>query len=157
GCRPDGHRCDRAPPRPCGPESTSPRGRHVACDAAESNVRGRTVDRLGLSCGRPVTAAVAGSTQMRAALDDAARHADRRLARIEAVGGTRIARIAGHTRGLHSRCRMPGSVEVRRPLPDVTDHVIQAVAVWRETAHRRRALESVERGVLMRELSLPGV
>lgn len=36
----------------------------VAGDAAESDVRGRAVDRLRLPCGRPIAAAVAGGTQM---------------------------------------------------------------------------------------------
>src|SRR5215472_3124497 len=51
---------------------------------------------------------------------------------------------------------VPG-VPVRRPLPDVADHVVQAVAVGRERADRRGPLVAVVLRVLNGELALPGV
>jgi hypothetical protein len=48
-------------------------------------------------------------------------------------------------------------VPVRRPLPDVSGHVVEAVAVRREAPDRRRAFVPVELQVLPGELALPGV
>src|SRR2546426_6387879 len=51
-----------------------PAGRRSAADdAPEAQVTGGCVDRLALPGGGPVTQAVAGRTQVRAALDDLAR------------------------------------------------------------------------------------
>src|SRR4051812_28034681 len=46
---------------------------------------------------------------------------------------------------------------VRRPLPDVAGHPVQAVPVRGERTDRRGALEAIEAEVLPRELALPGV
>ena len=47
--------------------------------------------------------------------------------------------------------------EIRRPLPDIADHVVDAVAIRRERLDRRRALITIERLVLVRKRPLPGV
>src|SRR4051812_18454374 len=81
--------------------------------AAEADVAGRGVDRLALARRRPVAEAVVGRAQMRAALDHAS---------LDAGSGGRRRRAA----------RRAGSAEleaVRRPLPHVAGHVVQAVAV----------------------------
>jgi hypothetical protein len=46
---------------------------------------GRGVDRLCVTGGRPVAPAIAGGTEVRAALEDLARNADLRLARIRCL------------------------------------------------------------------------
>src|SRR5512132_2943978 len=53
--------------------------------------------------------------------------------------------------------RPVGLVPVGGPLPDVADHVVQAVAVGRVAAHRGRPCVAVQLQVLDRELALPGV
>src|SRR5687768_2804412 len=98
-------------------------------DAAEADVAGGGVDRLGVARGRAVAAAVARRAQVRAALDDLARNADCRLAGVVAVllaPATRVCRDAAvfQRSGLVLR-RIP----VGRPLPDVADHVVEPVGV----------------------------
>src|SRR5690349_9078162 len=48
-------------------------------------------------------------------------------------------------------------VPVGRPLPDIADHVVEAVAVRRESSDGRGALVSVALQVLVWEGALPGV
>src|SRR4051794_38539970 len=52
---------------------------------------------------------------------------------------------------------MAGGEPVGRPLPDIADHVEQAVAVGGKGANWGGSRVAVERQVLMREGSLPGV
>src|SRR4029453_15243966 len=104
-------------------------------------VGGAGVDRLGHAGGRAVAPAVVGGAQMRAALHHLA--GDGRP-----VAGRGAAAVVGVAVGL---------VPVAGPLPDVADHVEQAVAVGREPAHRGRPCIAVQLQVLDRELALPGV
>src|SRR5208337_4808579 len=48
-------------------------------------------------------------------------------------------------------------IPVAAPLPDVAGHVVQAVAIRREGAHRRSAYKSIFARILDREYSLVGV
>jgi hypothetical protein len=48
-------------------------------------------------------------------------------------------------------------VPVVGPLPDIADHVEQAVAVRREGTHRRGALKAIQAAVVVGELPLKGV
>src|SRR5258708_2320361 len=117
----------------------------------------RSVDRLGMTRGRTIAAAIVGSAEMRAALKHLARNPDIRLTRVVARGfgsTTRIFRdAAGHRRIGFMLLRIP----IGRPFPDIADHVMQPVAVGRECGDGRRALEPVGREVLVREITLPGV
>ena len=132
-------------------------GAPVSDDAPKSDVAGRRVDRLRMARGRAVAAAVVGRAEMRAALDHLSRNFDLGL------GGV-IARVLGRAaRVLRDAARLRGvggvslREPVRRPLPDVADHVVQAVAVGRKRGDRRGALEAVGAEVLARKLALPGV
>ena len=102
----------------------------------------RRVDLLRLPRGRPVAQAVVRGAQVRAALDHVAREAAGLRRRRRAARGRRVARVGE---------------EVAGPLPHVAGHVVEAEAVGRERAHRRRAEVAVGRRVLPRELALPGV
>src|SRR5262245_25695875 len=117
---------------------------------AESDMARRSVDRMGVARGGAVTPAIARRAQMRAALQHLARDAAG-IARIDA-GHARILERAAMVRALR-RCGPP----VGRPLPDVADHVVEAVAVRRERAHRRGARPAVEREILEREAALPDI
>ena len=48
-------------------------------------------------------------------------------------------------------------IPIRRPFPDIADHVVQAVAVRRERRDRRSALEAVLAKILARKFTLPGI
>src|SRR6185295_17946310 len=52
---------------------------------------------------------------------------------------------------------MFGGPPVGGPLPDVTDHVVDAVVVRRKRCYRRGALVAVAGKILMRKHALPGV
>src|SRR5437764_8702245 len=85
--------------------------------AAEADVRGRGVDGLALPGCRSVAEAVVRRAQVGAALDHLAREA---LALTGEWSLRRAARPAART---------PLLQVVGRPLPDVTRHVVEAVAV----------------------------
>src|SRR5688572_12774985 len=115
------------------------------------------VDRLRVARGWAVTSTVAGSAEVRAALDHHARNPDRRLARIVTLFLPAAARVLGDAASLRRVGRVLRRIPVTRPFPDVADHVAKAVAVRRESADWGRALVGVWREVLVRELALPGV
>jgi hypothetical protein len=92
--------------------------------------------------------------------------AKKRTAFLNALFLCRLGWIEWHFRALRvSRdvaCRgklfeIIGAIPVAAPLPDVASHVVEAVAVRRESAHRRSAREAILTGVLDREYSLVGV
>src|SRR5690242_14904986 len=93
--------------------------------------------------GRPITAAIVRRTQMRAALQDLARNFDIRLAGIVTLILSPAAGIFGNAARLRCIGLMPGGPPVGGPLPDVADHVVDAVAVRRKGRDRRGALESI--------------
>src|SRR5205807_7507873 len=96
-------------------------------DAAEADVAHARIDRLrAASCGA-ITQAVIVGAQERAALDDPARHAELRLARVVTAclaTGTAFARVG---------------IPISGPLPHVARHVDQPIAVGREAADRHGA------------------
>ena len=118
---------------------------------------GRGVDVLGMARRRAVAPAVVRRTEVRAALEHLARDAGARLARIVAALGPGAARVRGDAAGLGRVGLVLGRVPVGRPFPDVADHVVDAVAVGRERAHRRRPRPAVGAQVLVRKVALPGV
>src|SRR5580765_2265238 len=136
-------------------EPTSPEpgesGASAAHDAAEADVRRRRVDGVALPSGGPVAQAVVGCAEVRAALGHSTGD---RLSRLEL--GVRHARVAGGAARALDLLRV-GAEEIRRPLPDVPRHVVEAEPVRREALDRRRPLEAVELEVLPGELALPGV
>src|SRR5215211_5783473 len=117
--------------------------------AAEAQVGGAGVDRLGHASGRAVAAAVVGGAQVGAALHHLAGDG-RRVAGVDAaVTGP----AAGVGRGAAAVVGVAvGLVPVAGPLPDVADQVDQAIAVGREPAHRGGAGVAVQLQVLVGEL-----
>ena len=101
--------------------------------------------------------AVVRRAEMRAALDDFPGNDDVRLPRVHAGALVAAAGISGNAACLRGLVRMPWGVPVARPLPDVSRHVDQAVAVGRERADRRCAFIPVGLDVLPWELALPEV
>src|SRR5262245_5063657 len=95
---------------------------------------------------------------MRAALDHLARDLDVRKLRVVAAFFTPPARIL---RNATSLLGVVGfvlrSVPVGGPLPDIADHVVDAVAVRPERTHRRRALVTVLVEVLAGKFTLPRI
>ena len=94
---------------------------------------------------------------MRAALDDLAWNLHIAGSGVEAIDLTAAAWILRNAASLGGIGLMLWRIPVGRPFPDVADHVVQPVAVWRECTDRRGALEAIGIGILARELSLPGV
>src|SRR5271166_6034043 len=63
----------------------------------------------------------------------------------------RALRVSRDVAGLSKLFEIIGAIPVAAPLPDVAGHVVEAVAICRESAHRRNAREAVLAGVLGRE------
>jgi hypothetical protein len=108
-------------------------------DAPKSDVAGRRVDRLHMARGRAVAAAIIRRAEMRAALDHLSRNFDLGLGGVIArvLGrGARVLRDATRLRGVGGvNLREP----IRCPLPDIADHVAQAVAVGPQTRSPARS------------------
>src|SRR5579859_1030022 len=121
--------------------SLSLKSARLAHDASKSDVTGRGVSRLALSCGRAEAQAVIGSAEMRSAF-----HHLQMTALVR-----RLTMTAGFL-GIMARCIGRGS-----PLPDVADHVVKPVTIWRESIDGRRAFVAVLGEVLERKSPLPGV
>src|SRR4029077_61112 len=104
-----------------------------------------------------VAAAIVRRAQVRAAFDYFSRYPDGGLAWIKACSLRSAARVFGNA----ARFRRIGLVLLRipvaRPLPDIADHVVEAVAVGRERGYGRSALEAVFIEILTREFTLPGI
>src|SRR6266699_523785 len=105
-------------------------------DASKSHVTRGRIDRLGVSRGGPVAAAIVWRAQMRAAFQNLAGNSDLRLAGIEASVLASAARIFRNTARLWRVCFMLLRIPVGRPFPDIPDHVVDAVAVRREGRDR---------------------
>src|SRR5262249_43570024 len=102
--------------------------------------------------------AVVRGAQERSALQHLARDRDG-PAVIEAVVARGAARVARHAAGRRRRRTswMSRDEPVAGPFPDVPGHVVDAVAVRWERAHRRGPLEAVRGQVLPRKGPLPDV
>src|SRR6185503_3876514 len=118
--------------------------------------RGR-IDRFWKSGGRTIAAAVVGRTEMRPAFQHLAWNSHVGLAWIVARVLAATTWIARDAAGLLRLFWMLGLIPVRRPFPDVADHVVEAVAVGIVGTDRRRALVAVARGIAPREFTLPRV
>src|SRR5215216_249632 len=126
-------------------------------NAAKADMARGRVDRLSMARRRTVATAIVWRTQMRAAFEHLAWNSDVGLARV-------VARCLGSTAWIFrnaARLRRVSLVLLRipvgRPFPDVADHVVETVAVGRESHHRRGALVTILIEVLPREFALPGI
>src|SRR5215469_10930497 len=126
-------------------------------DAAKADVAGGGVDGLGVARRRAVAAAVIGSAEMRAALQDLARDADLRLAAVITAVLRRATRVLGRAAGTRRRYLVAHPKPVGSPLPDVAYHVIQPIAVRGIRPYGRCARVAIVTAVFVRELALPGV
>src|SRR6266704_3629016 len=122
-------------------------------DTPKADMAGGCVDRLGVACGGTVTPAVVRCAEMGAALDHLAGNLDVRLAGIVACGLGASAGVFRDTAGFRRIGLMLLGVPVGGPLPDIADHVVNAIAVWRERGDRRCALEAVVVQVLPRKFT----
>src|SRR5206468_12889868 len=132
----------------------------VSCsspDASKAKMTRGSIDRLGVARCRPVASAVVRRAQMRAAFDDLSWNFHIGGSGVVAVGLAAAARVLRNAARLHGIRLMLRRIPVGGPLPDIADHVVQPVAVWRECTDRRGALETIGIGVLAREFPLPGV
>src|SRR5262249_46154406 len=117
----------------------------------------RGINRLRMACGRTVAAAVVRRAKMRAAFDDFSGNFDLRQTRIVACGLWATAWIFRNAACLLRIRLMLGRPPIGGPLPDVADHVVDAVAIGRERRHRRGALKTIFAAILVREIALPGI
>src|SRR5678815_58015 len=105
--------------------------------------------------GRAIAAAIVGRAQVRAALQHLARYPDLGLARVVAGVLTAAAEVMRDAAGFGSVSFMPGCVPVGGPLPDIADHIEEAISIGRIDPHRRSALVAICCEVLVREGALP--
>src|SRR5277367_5237150 len=89
---------------------------------------------------RTIAAAVVRRTKMRAAFDHLAWDFDLRLVRIVTASLVAAPRVLRNAAGLRRIRLVPGGVPVAGPFPNVTDHVMEPVAVRRIGRYRGRAL-----------------
>src|SRR3954447_14894185 len=115
------------------------------------------VDRLCMACGGAVAAAVVRCTEKGTALDHLARNAHGRIAVVMAVGLTAAAGIYWDAACLRRIGGMPSREPIRGPLPDIADHVVEAVAVRRKASDRRCPRVAVAGEVFVRKRALPGI
>src|SRR5262245_1436680 len=108
----------------------------------------RGIDRLGMTCGRTIAATIIRRAEVRAALQDFAGDPDVWLTWIKACSLGTAARILRDAAGLRRFRLVLLRPPVAGPLPDIADHVADAVAVRRERRHRRGSLISVFAEVL---------
>ena len=118
--------------------------------------RGR-VHVFRMAGGGAVTATVIRRAQMRAAFDDLARYLGRRLAWVVTSFRRAAARVFRDAAWLWRIGLVLGRPPISGPLPDVADHVVNAVAVRRKRRHRRGTIEPVLAAIFVREISLPGI
>src|SRR4051812_27921718 len=114
------------------------------------------VDRLGVTRGRTVAAAVIGRAEMRAALEHLAWDFYVRIAVVTCILRS-AARISRNAARLWRVRLMFRRIPVGGPFPDIADHVVQAVPVRRVFSDRRGALKTVRPEILQREIALPSV
>src|SRR5689334_14930621 len=96
--------------------------------ATESDVAGGGVDRLGIARGRTVALAVVLGAEVRAALEHFPWET-RRIAPVDTAAARAAARIGRHAAGTALVALELGLGEpVGGPLPDIGDHVVEAVA-----------------------------
>src|SRR6188768_3009009 len=103
----------------------------------------RRIDRFGMPRRRPVATAIIGGAKMRASLQDFSRNPDRGLTSVVAGVLAAAARILRNAAGLWRIGFVLLRPPVGGPFPDVSDHVVDAVAVRRKRGHRRGALIAV--------------
>src|SRR5690606_7314248 len=114
--------------------------RALADDAAKAEVGSGGVDGLRLPGRGSVAPAEIRRAEVGASLDHLARDAD---GRVEALALAAAPRIAGNAAGLRLLGRVARPVPVGGPLPDVADHVHEAVAVRWERADGRGSAPAV--------------
>src|SRR6266508_2825498 len=117
-------------------------------NGAETKVPGAEIDLLRLARGRTIPRAVVGSAQERAALDDAAWR----------LAGSQCEVLQRGSAGI-DRClaRVTRAIPIARPLPDIADHVVEAIAVRLEAADRRGPGVTVFVRIVDGEDALPAV
>src|SRR5215471_251802 len=96
-----------------------------------------------MACRRPVATAIVRRAEMRAALQDFPGNADAWLTWIKARRLGAAARILRNTAGFRRIGFVPGRPPVGGPLPDIADHVADAVTVRWKRGDRRGALITV--------------
>src|SRR5215212_2428953 len=137
--------------------SLAPERLKISRDAPEPNVRSGGIYRLPLARRRPVAKAVVWRAQVRATLDHLVRDVRSRLPD-RVVPLRRIDPwVPRDAAGFRRLVRVPNREVVRGPLPHVTRHVIELVAVGRERLDWRSALVAVGLKVLPGKAALPGV
>src|SRR5512135_2719211 len=94
---------------------------------------------------------------MRATFEDLAWNFDFGQAGIVAVFLAPAARIFWNTARFLRIAFVLRRPPIGRPFPRIADHVVDAVAVWRERSHWRGAVETILALVFVREIALPGI
>src|SRR5262249_6841472 len=126
-------------------------------DATKAKVTCGCIDWVRVTRRRPITTAVVGCAEMRAAFDDLARNPEIGLAGVVACTFGPAARVLRNA----ARLRRVGfglwGIRIGGQCPDIADHVVEAVAVCREGGDRRGTLVAIQTEILAGKDALPGV
>src|SRR4029077_11603546 len=114
-----------------------------------------SIDGLRHARCRTIAPAVVRRTQMRSALHDLPRDAYVRHVRIIALVALSASRVKAGAAGLRDLFVL--LIPIGGPLPHVTGHVVEPVAIRRKRPHRRRSFKPVKLKILPREVALPSV
>src|SRR5262245_53066505 len=131
------------------------RGEPRPANASKTEMACGSVDRLAHSRGGPVTLAIVRGAEIGTAFHDFPRNTHSLKPRIMALVTLAAFGIEGCAARPH-RAAMR-LIPVRRPLPDVSDHVVEPVSIGRKRTNRRSALVAVRGKILDREFALPCV
>src|SRR4029079_16479153 len=104
-----------------------------------------------------VAPAIVRRAQVRSPFQHLARNYDLRLAGVVAFVLASAARIFRNAAGLRRVALVLGRVPILGPLPDIADHVVDAVPVRRKRRHRRRTVEAVLTKIVAGKITLPGI
>src|SRR6188474_1671755 len=105
--------------------------------------------------GRAIASAIVRRAKMRTALENLARDLNGRLALVVAAALRAATRIFRNAAGFRRVYLVLGREPVAGPFPNIADHVVHPIAVWRKRRYRRCAPEA---GLaLVRKVAMPGV
>lgn len=103
--------------------------------AAETDMTGRRIYGLRMARSGAITAAIIWRAKVRATLKHLSCDSYVRHCRVKALIERNAARVLGGATGLHRRIGMAIGVIIRRPLPDIADHVEQPEGIGRIGPH----------------------
>ena len=125
--------------------------------AAKTDMTGRRIDGLRMARSGAITAAIIWRAKVRTTLKHLSCDSYVRHCRVKALIERNTTRVLGGATSLHRRIGMAIGVIIRRPLPDIADHVEQPEGIGRIGPHGGGPQISVLHRILDRKLALPDI